>query len=67
MLKQCFPGGSDDTQSVCNAGDLGVIPGLGRSPGLGNVNPLQYFFLENSIDKGTYRTTVYGLLGVRHY
>ena len=37
-----FPGGSDDKASVCNAGDLGSIPGLGRSPGQGNGSPLQY-------------------------
>ena len=37
-----FPGGSDVKASVCNAGDLGSIPGLGRSPGEGNGNPLQY-------------------------
>ena len=44
-----FPGGSDGTESACNAGDLGPIPGLGRCPGEGNVNPLQYYSLENSI------------------
>ena len=37
-----FPGGSDDKESACNAGDLGSIPGLGRSPGGGHGNPLQY-------------------------
>ena len=44
----CFPGGSDGKESVCNAGDLGSIPGLGRSPGGGHGNPLQYSCLENS-------------------
>ena len=39
---------------ACNAGDLGSIPGLGRSPGEGNGNPLQYSFLENSMDKGAW-------------
>ena len=42
-----FPGGSDCKESACNAGDLGSIPELGRSPGGGNGNPLQYFCLEN--------------------
>ena len=46
-----FPGGSDGKVSVYNAGDLGSIPGSGRSPGEGNGNPLQYSCLENSIDK----------------
>ena len=41
-----FPGGSDDKASACNAGDLGSIPGLGRSPGEGNGNPFQYSRLE---------------------
>ena len=42
-----FPGGSDGNESICNAGDLGLIPGLGRSPGGGHGNPLQYSDLEN--------------------
>ena len=41
-----FPGGSDGKQSTCNAGNLGSVPGLGRSPG-GHGNPLQYSCLEN--------------------
>ena len=41
------PGGSDSKESICNAGDLGSIPGLGRSPGRGHGNPLQYSCLEN--------------------
>ena len=45
-----FPGGSDGKASVCNAGDLGLIPGLGRSPGEGNGNPIQYSCLENPTD-----------------
>ena len=45
-----FPGGSDGKASACNAGDPGSIPGLGRSPGEGNGNPLQYSCLENSMD-----------------
>ena len=49
-LDRRFPGGSDDKASACNAGDLGSIPGLGKSPGEGNGNPLQYYCLENSMD-----------------
>ena len=45
-----FPGGSDGKESACTAGDLGSIPGLGRTPGEGNGYPLQYFGLENSMD-----------------
>ena len=45
-----FPGGSTGKESTCNVGDLGSIPGLGRSPGEGNGYPLQYSGLENSID-----------------
>ena len=46
------PGGSDGKASACNAGDLGSIPGPGRSPGEGNGNPLRYSCLENSMDGG---------------
>ena len=45
-----FSGDSASKESACNVGDLGSIPGLGRSPGEGNSYPLQYFGLENSID-----------------
>ena len=45
-----FPGSSAGKESVCNAGDLGSIPGLGRSPGEGKGYPLQYSGLENSVD-----------------
>ena len=48
-------------ESACNAGDLGSIPGSGRSPGEGNGNPLQYSCLENSMDRGAQRTTVHGV------
>ena len=47
-----FPGGSDGKESAWNAGDLGLIPGLERSPGEGNDCPLQYSCLENSMDRG---------------
>ena len=45
-----FPGGSAGKESTCSVGDLGSIPGLGRSPGEGKVYPLQYSGLENSMD-----------------
>ena len=45
-----FPGGSDGKESTCNVGDLGSVPGLGRSPGGGNSYPLQYSGLESSMD-----------------
>ena len=51
---QELPGGSDGKASAYNAGDLGSIPGLGRSPGKGNGNPLQYSCLENPIDRGNW-------------
>ena len=49
-----FPGGSDGKASAYNAGDPGSIPGLGRSPGEGNNNPLQYSCLGNLMDGGTW-------------
>ena len=48
-----FPGGSDGKESTCNVGDLGSISGLGRSPGGGHGNPLQYSCLENPRDGGS--------------
>ena len=54
-----FPGSSDSKASAHNAGDLGLIPGLGRSPGEGNGNPLQYSWLENSMDGGAWWATVH--------
>ena len=56
-----FPGGSDGKEYACNAGDLDSIPGSGRSPGEGNGNPLQYFCLENSMDRGAWQVTVHGV------
>ena len=47
-----FPGGSDGKESACNAGDLGLMPGLGRSPGGGHGNPFQCPCLENPRDRG---------------
>ena len=54
-----FPGGSDGKESACSAGDLGLIPGLGRSPGEGNGYPLQYSGLQNSMDRGAWQATVH--------
>ena len=48
MICKGFPDGSDGKESACNIGDLGSIPGSGRSPEEGNDNPLQYSCLENS-------------------
>ena len=49
-----FLGGSDGKEFACNTGDLGLIPGLGRSPGKRNGYPLQYSGLENSMDRGAW-------------
>ena len=57
-----FPGGSEGKVSVCNAGDLGLTPGSGRSPGEGNGNPLQYSCLENPMDREAWQTTVHGIV-----
>ena len=56
-----FPGGSDGKASVYNVGDPGLSPGLGRSPGEGNGNPLQYYCLENPMDRGAWQAAVYGV------
>ena len=53
--------GSGGKESACNAGDLGSIPGSGRSPGEGNGNPLQYSCLENPMDGGVWWAAVYGV------
>ena len=60
-LSNGFPGGSEVKASACNAGDLGLIPGLGRSPGEGNGNPLQYSCLENPKNGGAWWATVHGV------
>ena len=52
-----FPGGSDGKESACNAGDMGLIAGSGRSLGVENGNPLQYSCLENSMDRGAWWAT----------
>ena len=55
-----FPGGSDSKEFACNAGDLGLVPGLGRYPGEGNSYPLKYSGLENSMDRRAWKATVHG-------
>ena len=66
ILEQGFPHSSVGKESACNAGDPGLIPGLGRSPGEGNGNTLQYSCLENSMDGGAWSATVHGVSRVRH-
>ena len=56
-----FPGGSDGKASVCNVEDPGSIPGSGRSSAEGNGNPLQYYCLENPMDRGGWKATVHGV------
>ena len=59
LIHRAFPGGSDSKEKpACNAGDLGSIPGSGRSPGEGNGNPLQFSCLENPIDRDDWQATV---------
>ena len=60
MFPLGFPGGSDGNKSTCNAGDPGLIPVLGRTPGEGNSRPLQYSSLKNSMDRGAQKATVHG-------
>ena len=56
-----FPGGSDSQESACNVGDLGLIPGSGRSSGEEHDNPLQYSCLENPMHRGAWRARVHGV------
>ena len=56
-----LPCGSDGKESAFSAGDLGLIPGSGRSPGEGNGNPLQQSYLENLMDRGALQATVHGI------
>ena len=60
-----FPHSSVGKESACNAGDPGLIPGLARSPGERNGNPLQYSCLENPMDRGAWWATVYGVTRVK--
>ena len=55
------PGGSDGEESACSAGDLGLIPGLGRSPGGGHGTSCQYSCLKNPVDRGAWQATVHGV------
>ena len=61
-----FPGGSVGKESACNAGDTGLIRGLGRRPGEGNGNPLQYSCLRNPMARGVWWATVHEVTRVRH-
>ena len=56
-----FPDGSDSKKFACNKADLGSIPGVRRSPGVGHRNPLQYSCLENSMDRGDWQATIHGV------
>ena len=56
-----FPGGSDGKESACIVGDLGLIPGSGRSPRKGNGYPLQYSCLDNPMDRGASWAAVHGV------
>ena len=61
FILSLFPDDSDGKESACNAGDLGLIPGSGISPGEGNGNALQYSRLENPMDRGAWWGTVHGV------
>ena len=61
VFHEIISGGSDSKESVCNVGDLGSIPGLGRFPGERNGKPLQYSYLENSMDREAWQDTVHGV------
>ena len=56
-----FPDSLNSKEYACNAGDPGLIPGSGRSPGEGHGNPLQYSCLENPTERGTWQTTVHSV------
>ena len=58
---KCFPGGSEGKESACSAGFPGSIPGLERSPGEGDGNPLKYSCLEYPLDGGAWQATVHGV------
>ena len=60
-----FPGGSEGKESACNARDPCSLPGLGRCPGEGNGNPVQYSCLENPTDREIWRATVHGVIESR--
>ena len=56
-----FPSGSEGKEFACNARDPGLIPALGRSPGEGNGNPLQYSYLGNFMDRGAWQAPIHGI------
>ena len=66
MPARGFPCGSDGKETACNVGDSGLIPGLGRSLGEGNDNPLHYSCLKNSMDRGPWWAIVLGVSRVEH-
>ena len=61
-----FPGDADGKESACNVGDLGSVPGSGRSARVGNSNPLQYSYLGSPMDRGVWQATVRGVATVGH-
>ena len=61
-----FPHSSVGKSAACNAGDLGLIPGSGRSAGEGNGHPLRHSCLENPMDRGAWQATVHGIAGDGH-
>ena len=61
MYRTGFPGGSVVNNLLANAGDMGSVPELGRSPGGGNGNPLKYSCLGNPIDRGAWRAIIHGV------
>ena len=65
-MYEIFPHSSIGRESACNAGDPGLITGLGKFPGEGNGNPLQYYCLENPMDRGDWWATVHGVARVEH-
>ena len=66
VLGRGFPGGSDDKESACNAGETGLIPGSGRSPGEGNGSLFQYSCLENPMDRENYGVQSMNWQRIRH-
>ena len=66
LIHELSPGSSAGEESASNAGDPGLIPESGRSPGEGNGNPVQYSCLENPMDGGVWPTTVHWVARVRH-
>ena len=66
MITLGFPDGSDGKESACNAGEPGLVPGLGRSPGEGHGHSLQYSCLENPMDRGAWWATVHGACQAPH-